>query len=150
MFVSKAFDSFGNARSKSMHFLRPKPSKNSSLRQVSLRNLGPSHPIPSEASPPTFRPFSLEQSIDTVDTSIISVVSANKPSPSPIPPVILYPEIAVIPEVDSVEANNEASIWVAVVVTGVLRSTGGPRRIPDKPLSLENSSTCQDGMTLGQ
>jgi len=69
---------------------------------------------------------------------------------SPTPSFILYPEISVIPEVDSVDVGDEASIWVAVVITGVLRKTTDCGRISDTLLTPENSGTSQDGMKSGE
>lgn len=146
--VSKAFDGLGNARSKSMHFLRSKSSKDSSIRQVSVRNLDSSRQIFSEASSRNSSRFSFEQeSVLTRDSGSSLVISADALLLSPTPSFILYPEITVIPEVDSVDASDEASIWVAVVVTGVLQKTADCGGMPDTLLASKNSSMSQDEMT---
>jgi len=147
--VSKAFDGLGDARSKSMHILRSKSSKDSLLRQVSLRNLESSHLMSSETSSRNSSCFSFEQkSVFIPDSASNSIIIADAPHMSPIPSLILYPEITVIPEVDSVDVGDEASIWVAVVITGVLRETIECQRIPD--LAGERSGMCSSGMKLGE
>jgi hypothetical protein len=149
--VSKAFDGLGNARSKSMHFLRSKSSKDSLLRQVSLRNLESSRIMSSETSCRNSSRFSFEQeSFPSSDSRFNSTTLANPTPISSTPSFILYPEITVIPEVDSVDVGDEASIWVAVVITGVLRKTTECDRVPDTLLTLESSGMSHDGMKLGE
>jgi hypothetical protein len=149
--ISKAFDKFGNARSKSMHFLRSKSSKDSLLRQVSLRNLGSSRPISSEATSRSSSRFSFEQdSIDIATSSNISVISAEATSVDSPSSFILYPGIAVVPEVGSVDIGHESSIWAAVVVTGVLQRTGGHSRIPHAALAPEIGCMSDDGKPTGK
>jgi hypothetical protein len=147
--MSKAFDSLGNARSKSMHFLRSKSSKDSLLRQVSLRNLESSRLMSSETSSRNSSRFSFEQdSVSIPDSASNPIIIADAPHMSPTPSFILYPEISVFPEVDSVDVGDEASIWVAVVITGVLRKTIECQRIPD--LAGERSGMSSSGMKSGE
>jgi hypothetical protein len=76
--------------------------------------------------------FPFEQEIVSVpDSAPNSILIADAPCMSPTPSFILYPEISVFPEVDSVDIGEEASIWVAVVMTGVLRRTIERQRIPN-------------------
>jgi hypothetical protein len=148
--ISKAFDKFGNARSKSMHFVRSKSSTDSLLRQVSPRNLGSPRPISSVATSRNASRFSFEEeSICIANSSSISVVSADAPTSALTSPFILYPEIIIVPEVGSVDVCDEASIWVAVVVTGALHNTGGNSGTPDALFALDSGGIRQDGMTSG-
>lgn len=144
--MSKAFDRFGNSRSKSVHFLRSKSSKDSLLRHVSLRYLGSSRPISSGSTSRSSSRFSFEESTDLINSSNMSVVSANEPASGITPSFILYPEISVVPEVASVDTSDEASIWVSVVVTAVLQRTGGYSRTLDTP-APENGHISQSKTT---
>ena len=149
--MSKAFDGLGNARSKSMHFLRSKSSKDSLLRQVSLRNLDSSRLMSSEGSSRNSSRFSFEQeSVLIPESRTNSTIFADAPPTFLNPSFILYPDISVIPEVNSVDVRDGASIWVAVVITGVLRKTTDCDRIPDTLLTAETSDMIQDGMKSGK
>ena len=145
--MSKAFDGLGNARSKSMHFLRSKSSKDSLLRQVSLRNLESSRLMSSETSSRNSSRFSFEQESVLISDSRSNSTTFVDASPiSSAPSFILYPEIIVIPEVDSIDIDDEASIWVAVVITGVLRKTTRCDRVPN----TESSGISQDEINPGE
>lgn len=149
--VSKAFDGLGNARSKSMHFLRSKSSKDSLLRQVSLRNLESSRQISSEMSSRNSSRFSFEQESVLIRDSRSDLVTCGEELPLlPTLSFILYPEITVIPEIDTVDFGDEVSLWVAVVVTGVLRKTTDCDMTSDTPLTLQSSSTSQDTISSGK
>lgn len=149
--VSKAFDGLGNARSKSMHFLRSKSSKNSLIRQVSLRNLESSRQISSEMSSRNSSRFSFEQeSVLIRDSRSNSAICADELPLLPTPSFILYPEITVIPEIDTVDFGDEVSLWVAVMVTGVLRKTADCDVIPDTLLTSQSSDTNQDKIASGE
>jgi hypothetical protein len=149
--VSKAFDGIGNARPKSMHFLRSKSSEDSLLRKISLRNLEPSPQISSEMSSRNFSRFSFEQeSVLIRDSRSGSLRRAEEVPLVPSISFILYPEITVIPEIDTVDFGVEISLWVAVVVTGVLRKTTDYDQIADTPLTSQTSCISQDNATSGR
>lgn len=148
--VSKAFDGLGSARSKSMHFLRSKSSKDSLLRRVSLRNLEASRQFSSDASSRNSSRFSFDQeSVLVSDSGSNSVTSVDTRPLLTKSPCILYPEITVIPEVDTVDFGNEVSVWVAVVVTGVLRKTVDCDMITDTLSTPKDSSTSEDEIMSG-
>jgi hypothetical protein len=44
---------------------------------------------------------------------------------------VLFPEIRITPEVESVDASRGCSLWVAVTITGVLHNTARSTRRPD-------------------
>jgi hypothetical protein len=149
--VSKAFDGLGNARSKSMHFLHPKSSKDSLLRQVSLRNLESSRQISFEMSSRNSSRFSFEQeSVLIRHSRSNSVLCPNELLLLPAQSFVLYPEITVIPEIDTVDFGNEVSFWVAILVTGVLRETTNCDMIPESLLTSQSSSTSQDMISTGK
>jgi hypothetical protein len=140
--LSKAFNSFGSARSKSMHFLRSRPSKESLRRHVSLKNHEPSRPTCAEKRSLNSSRFSFEPDLeghDVANPSIKSTVSPEGGLTLRTPSFILYPEITIVPEVKSVDSGDEESIWVAVLVTGVLQPIRDPPSKSDSLLALEKS-----------
>jgi hypothetical protein len=136
--MSKAL---GSVRSKSMHFLRPKPSKESLLRHVSLKNHQASIQVSPEIPSLNMSRFSFEpDSADTADPRCKFRISTGRSQAALSPSFVLYPEITIVPEVRSVDARGESSLWVAVIVTGTLREAGASVLNPGV-LSRENGYT---------
>jgi len=107
-----------------VHFLPPRASKESLLRHVSLKSHKASIHISSDS--PSLNPprFSFEpNSIDIEDPNNFRI-STGRPRVALNPSFMLYPEITVVPEVDSVDARDESSVWVAVMVIGTLKRVG--------------------------
>jgi hypothetical protein len=104
-----------------VHSPRPKPSKESLLRQVSMKNHN-SRLVATETLPRDSSRFSFEaESLDIADLGLDAMIS-NEPTRETVKPsFILYPDLRVVPEVDSVDASGEGSIWVAVLISGILR-----------------------------
>lgn len=94
--------------------------------------------------------FSFDQESVLVSDSRSNSITLADATPVSSTPFILYPEITVVPEVDSIDLGDEASIWVAVVITGGLRKTTGYNRVPSTLLTPESCGTSQDRIKLGE
>lgn len=139
--VSKAAGSVGFTTSKSMNFLHLKSAKDSQKRRTSLRNQ--SLHISSWGDSVDSRRSIFEP--DSIDFTMASR-SLSDSTRAGTDPFILYPEITVVPEVNSVDASDGHSIWVAIIVTGVLQ------RIAENTscgVSSRQSSLSQAETTLG-